>query len=80
MSVQKYEQGFITDPVVMSPESTVADIVSAKEMYGFSGIPITTNGCMGTKLVGLVTQRDFDFLQPHEYSTPVSQVRHTRLY
>ena len=71
---QKYEQGFIIDPVVMSPQHKVADIIEAKKKYGFSGIPITDNGHMGGKLVGLVTQRDVDFLTKSEYGTPVSRV------
>jgi len=58
----------------MSPQHKVADIIEAKKKYGFSGIPITDNGHMGGKLVGLVTQRDVDFLTKSEYGTPVSRV------
>ncbi|XP_067683840.1 inosine-5'-monophosphate dehydrogenase 1-like [Haliotis asinina] len=72
--VKKYEQGFILDPVVMSPSHTVADIVQAKKQYGFSGIPITEKGHMGEKLVGLVTQRDIDFFTRDQYHTPISEV------
>ena len=71
---QKYEQGFILDPIVMSPTDTVGNVRQAKEKYGFSGIPVTENGNMGGKLVGLVTQRDIDFVKPSEYHKPIAQV------
>ena len=72
--LQKYEQGFIVDPAVLSPTNTVADVIAGKEAHGFSGFPVTDNGEMGGKLVGLVTQRDIDFLQSEEYNTPISEV------
>ncbi|CAG2211676.1 IMPDH [Mytilus edulis] len=72
--VKKYEQGFILDPVVMAPTHTVADVVEAKKRFGFSGIPITENGHMGEKLIGLVTQRDIDFLTESDNNTPLENV------
>jgi len=71
---QKYEQGFIIDPVVMSPHDLVADVLASKKKFGFSGIPITETGKIGAKLVGLVTQRDIDFLLRDERSTPIGEV------
>lgn len=60
----------------MSPKHTVKDVNSAKRNYGFSGIPITECGHMGEKLVGLVTQRDIDFLPTEEFNTPLVEVTH----
>lgn len=59
--VKRYENGFIMDPIVLSPEHTIADIDQIKERFGFSGIPITEDGRLESKFVGIVTNRDIDF-------------------
>lgn len=60
-AVKKYENGFITDPVVLSPSHTVADVWNIKEKFGFCGIPITDTGKLNGTLIGIVTARDVQF-------------------
>ncbi len=59
--VKRFENGFITEPIVLSPDHTIRDIDRIREAEGFSGIPITEDGKTGGRLVGIVTSRDCDF-------------------
>lgn len=39
--VKRYENGFILDPVVLSPKATVGDAKRLKVEWGFGGFPVT---------------------------------------
>lgn len=39
--VKRFENGFILDPVVISPTTTVAEAKALKEKWGFGGFPVT---------------------------------------
>lgn len=39
--VKRYENGFILDPVVLSPKTTVGEAKQLKEKWGFGGFPVT---------------------------------------
>jgi IMP dehydrogenase len=39
--VKRYENGFILDPVVLSPTTTVAEAKELKTKWGFGGFPVT---------------------------------------
>ncbi|CAO3679584.1 unnamed protein product [Rhizopus stolonifer] len=76
-TVKKFENGFITDPIVLSPDHTVADVKSIKERFGFCGVPITENGEFHSKLLGIVTARDIQF-HPDD-STALKEIMTTEL-
>ncbi|CAE7198098.1 impdh [Symbiodinium sp. CCMP2592] len=60
--VKKYKAGFILDPVCVLPTMTLEELDVLKTKHGFTGFPVTENGQMGAKLLGLVTKRDTDFI------------------
>ena len=41
--VKRFEQGFLTDPVVLSPNHTVTEVIKVQKQWGFSGFPVTGN-------------------------------------
>lgn len=45
--VKRYENGFILDPVVLSPDTTVGEAKELKEKWGFGGFPVTGQ-CIST--------------------------------
>jgi IMP dehydrogenase len=63
MKVKRYENGFIMDPLCLSEHSTIADIDRIKAQHGFSTVPVTENGRMGTKILGMVSSRDIVFVE-----------------
>ena len=75
--VKRYENGFISAPLVLSPNHKIKDIYEIKNRYGFSGIPITESGTLKSKLVGIVTNRDIDFETDPEKQ--LSEVMTTKL-
>ena len=56
--VKRFEAGFVFNPVVLSPENTIGDVYSINDKYGFFSVPITEDGTLNSKLVGIVTHRD----------------------
>ncbi|KAL2063395.1 hypothetical protein VTL71DRAFT_5200 [Oculimacula yallundae] len=75
--VKRFENGFILDPIVLSRDTTVGEVKALKEKWGFGGFPVTENGKLGSKLVGIVTNRDIQF--EDEDSKAVSSVMVTDL-
>ncbi|KAG6843953.1 hypothetical protein H0H87_011459, partial [Tephrocybe sp. NHM501043] len=75
-AVKRHENGFITEPIVLSPSNLVEEVLDIKARLGFCGIPITETGRLGGKLVGIVTARDIQF---RDSQTPLRDVMTTAL-
>ncbi|KDO35637.1 inosine-5'-monophosphate dehydrogenase [Saprolegnia parasitica CBS 223.65] len=64
--VKKFKNGFILNPICLAPTDTLEKVDSIKAEYGFAGIPITENGKVGSKLLGMVSNRDIDFIEKRQ--------------
>ena len=73
--VKRYESGVLRDPVVITPEHTVRQVMAMSEQLGISGFPV----CQGKQVVGIVTGRDLRFeqrydVQVREIMTPLDKL------
>ena len=76
--VKDYKAGFVVSDSNLSPEMTLAEVVTLKEKSGHSTMPVTDDGSAHGKIVGIVTSRDYrlsrmsmdekvkDFMTPRE--------------
>lgn len=56
--VRKFEAGFIRNPVVLGKDISVGKVFEEAEKHGFFSFPITEDGTLETKMIGIVTRRD----------------------
>ena len=68
LKVKRYESGLLRDPVVITPETTVRQVMMLSDQLGISGFPV----CDGGKVVGIVTGRDLRF--ETRYDQPVREI------
>lgn len=62
LRVKKYKRGFISDPVCIAPSMLLSELARLRGQCGYTGFPVTVDGKMGSRLLGLVTKRDTDFV------------------
>ncbi len=55
--VKRYESGVLRDPVTVSPDITVRELLALTQQYKVSGFPVVEK----SKVVGMVTNRDYRF-------------------
>jgi IMP dehydrogenase len=67
-SVKKFESGVIKDPITVTPDATVGEVLKLTRAHQISGVP----GVDGARLVGIVTSRDLRF--ETRFDEPVSRI------
>jgi len=66
--VKKFESGVIADPITVTPDATIRQVIELTRARGISGVPVVS----GNKVVGIVTHRDLRF--ERQLDAPVSTV------
>ncbi len=70
--VKKFESGVINDPITVSPNTSIGDVLALTRRHSISGVPVVD----GDNLVGIVTGRDLRF--ETRLDEPVSKAMTTR--
>lgn len=67
--VKKHESGVVTDPITVTPETSLREVQAMTERNGFAGYPVVTKD---NELVGIITGRDVRFVT--DLDQPVTAV------
>lgn len=68
LTVKKFESGMVRNPITVSSDMTIREVIELTRALGISGVPVVD----GDQTVGIVTHRDLRF--ETRLDAPVSQV------
>jgi len=66
--VKRFESGVIKDPITVTPDTSIRQVMAITRSHNISGVPVVE----GDNLVGIVTSRDLRF--ETRYDQPVSTI------
>jgi IMP dehydrogenase len=61
-TVKKFESGVVKDPIIVTPSTTIREVLKLQKQNNISGFPVVD----GEDLVGIVTNRDVRFETRHD--------------
>ena len=70
--VKRYESGVLRDPITVTPDMPVREVMALSKAHGISGFPVL----QGKQVVGIVTNRDLRF--ETRMDVPVREIMTTR--
>lgn len=78
--VKRYNNGFINNPITIKPDDTIEKVEEIIDKYGYTGYPVTEDGLSNGKLVGMLTNRDIDFIVDkklliRDFMTPLENLK-----
>ena len=59
--VKRYESGVLRDPLTVSPDITIRQLLELTAQYKVSGFPVVEGGKRTGKVLGMITNRDYRF-------------------
>lgn len=59
-AVKRFQAGFQTDLLTLSPSQTLGEVVDCMERTGYTRFPVTDTGLFHGRLLGVLTDNDFD--------------------
>lgn len=62
--VKRFENGFIHEPLVISPNSLISEVYSIRMERGYKALPVTDDGTVHGKLVGFISANSY-FITRH---------------
>jgi IMP dehydrogenase len=73
--VKRFESGVLRDPITISPDATLRQVIQLSREHGFSGFPVLT----GKEVVGIITNRDLRFEEDLDASVKTKMTPRERL-
>jgi IMP dehydrogenase len=78
--VKAYKAGFVSSDTNVRPDNTLEELLAIKAKTGHSTIAVTEDGTLGSKMLGLVTSRDYRVsrmdmkTKVSEFMTPINKL------
>lgn len=73
--VKKFESGVVKDPITVSPQTTIRELIEITDRNNISGMPVVE----GKNLVGIVTSRDIRFENNFDHTVSTVMTKKDRL-
>jgi len=73
VKVKRYQNGFISEPIVLSPRATIRDVVKMRKEIGYSIVPITRDGLSHGELMGMITKYDYSTFSEEDLDKSVEE-------
>lgn len=71
--VKRYQNGLVTEPVVVAPTASIAEVLEIRHRLGYSIIPVTENGDPHGRLEGLITRYSYSACRPEHLRMRVAE-------